>query len=259
MKNILYASDLDRTIIFSKRFLDEHKTNSDYTLVESIGDREISYASVDVLNKLYQLSFKDNITFVPVTSRSKDEYNRIDLGFTPEYAIVANGGIIIHNGVELDDYNRYIYNNMNTMEMLSIMQDVAEMESVTDNVKCIDKRYIFTKIVDKALFDVEIQEIGTKYSNWDITVQGNKVYIIPKFFSKQIALRWLWHKLNQPYIIASGDGPLDIPMLSLANMAIVPDHAIIIQEKYVESCTKSTGGIDSPLFTIDRVLEEARS
>lgn len=77
---MIYASDLDRTLIFSHRFLDEHKYNKKIVLVEDKDGKEISYMSELAYNKLQEINNNKDITFIPTTTRSLEEYNRIRLG-----------------------------------------------------------------------------------------------------------------------------------------------------------------------------------
>lgn len=249
--NILYASDLDRTIIYSKKFIDEYNTGLEAKPVEYKEDKVVSYIDSDVYDELHKIVKNESISFVPVTSRSSEEYHRIDLGFTPEYAIIANGGVILHNGEVLDEWNKYVKSKIKHMEILDMLNLFMMEFSSVNSVRAVDGCYIFCKTSDPLNFDMEVHELQDMIpKNWHITRQNNKVYVIPDHISKQIALRWLWHKLKQPYIVASGDGLLDLGMLSLANKAIIPSHGIILEE-HVESATVADGGIKSPLFTFN--------
>lgn len=253
VNKIIYASDLDRTLIFSKRFIDEHPTDASYKPVEYKGVQIISYMADSVKDGLNHLRNNDKVTFIPVTTRSLEEYSRVNLGFTPEYAIVANGGMILHNGKPLEDWENYIKNKINPMEIIDITNDIQELDSVNYQVKFIDNRYLFFKTDDKELFDKEIESLIVRYPEFTFTRQVKKCYAIPNHFSKQIALRWVWHKLNKPFIIASGDSELDLPMLTLANKAIIPSHGSLIKDGFVTDGTFVDGGITSPLKTFDIV------
>ena len=256
MSKLLYASDLDRTLIFSKKFIGEYPTNKKYTPIEYKGDKVISYICDEVKDKLVEISNNKNITFTPVTTRSYEEYNRVNLGFIPEYAIVANGGMILHNGVVMKEWQDYIMSRFNNKEAMNIIIDIEdELTSVDCDVKIIDSCYLFFKVVSAELFDIEVMYLRHKYSNWDFVRQGIKCYAIPKHFSKQIAVRWLWHKLNKPYIVASGDGELDLPMLTLADKAVIPSHGSLVQNGFVLEGTIIDGGISSALETM-KIVED---
>lgn len=255
---ILYASDLDRTLIYSNKFISEHPTDAPYTPVEYKEDKVISNMADEVHERLLRIKDNKDITFVPVTTRSIDEYNRINLGFTPEYAIMSNGGTILKDGKPMEEWAEYIKSKINYMEAIDIINLIEEeMQSVNYKIKMIDNCYLFFKTDNPDLFDAEVLYLMAKFPNWEFTRQVRKCYAIPKHFSKQIALRWLYNKLNRPYLVASGDSELDLPMLAIANRAIIPTHGSLVTDKFVEDGTFADGGITSPLFTMDIVEKEA--
>lgn len=48
-----------------------------------------------------QLCSKPGVLVVPTTTRTLEQYQRIDLGIgVPEYALVCNGGVLLHQGKE---------------------------------------------------------------------------------------------------------------------------------------------------------------
>lgn len=249
-KHVIYATDLDRTLIFSHRFLSELPYNKEKVLVETKEEKEISYMSKIAYDKLQDLNNNENITIVPVTTRSVEEYRRINLGFIPKYAIVANGGIILEDGKPSIDYDEYVKSFLNPMELATLSIDLMELASLSKKPKLIDGCYWFAKTDNEDLFDVEAHDLIERYPRWSFTRQRNKCYAIPNHISKQVALRWLYHKLSKPYIIASGDSLLDIPMLSLANEAVVPYHSDLLKDKVVQNCRVVHGGIESPYQTM---------
>lgn len=50
MKTSVFASDLDRTLIYSHRVLDQYEYEGDYDLVEMLDERPLSYMSVETKN-----------------------------------------------------------------------------------------------------------------------------------------------------------------------------------------------------------------
>lgn len=250
---------MDRTLIFSKRFINENKTEEEYHCVEIHNDTEISYMANKVQDALKNL--ETGAMFVPVTSRSLAEYERVSIGVKPEYAIVANGGVLLHNGEVDKDWEEYVKTHVNLSEAMSIIVDIEdELESIDYRVKVLDNCFLFCKVAPEfhTLYDQEALYLMAKYPNWEFTRQKNKVYIVPKAFSKQVTLRYLWHRLGQPKIVASGDGEMDLGMLTLADRAIIPDHSTLFKDGYVESATKVSGGIMSPMETIKIVNDMAK-
>ncbi len=98
----LFASDLDNTLIYSyKRDL-----GTDTVCAEVDEGRKVSFMT----NRSRELLEKVNQTmhFVPVTTRSVQQYQRIRFGDTwsPHLALAANGGVLLRdelfeNGVKV--------------------------------------------------------------------------------------------------------------------------------------------------------------
>lgn len=252
---VLYATDMDRTIVFSQRFLDEYPTSAKYEIAETKGDRIISYVALDVKNKLHTLNNNINVEVVPVTTRSKAEFERINIGLNNKYAIISNGGIILENGEPMKEWEDYLSSKVDRVELMDVFMDLGELESVCRKVDIIDGKYLFTKTDDAETFDLEINALRIKYPNVEFTRQRGKIYGIPKAFSKSIALTWLKDRIKAETVVASGDSELDIPMLQVANYPFVPEHGELAKQCYVSPEKLIPAGIDSALHTMKKVEE----
>lgn len=250
---VLYATDMDRTMVFSQRFIEEYPPKSSYEVAETHDGRIISYISSPVKKRLKIINNSNDVTVVPVTTRSISEFNRINIGLNPKYAIVSNGGTILKDGEPLKDWEEYIKENSCMQDLMQCMIDLDELESVDRETKVIDGKYLFNKTSNGPLFDVEIAELMDRYPNLQFTRQRAKIYVIPKSFSKAIALRWLQNRLGCDKLVASGDSELDLPMLAIADYAVIPEHGDLIKLGYVTDGRIVNDGIDSPLQTFDIV------
>lgn len=251
--NLIYATDMDRTVIYSKKFLNEYKPNCKYEVVEKKEEDEISYISTEVKEKLKRLNKGLNLKIVPVTTRSIEEFNRIDLGFKTKYAIVSNGGVILENGKPIKEWEDYIKENIKLADLMLASIDLEDLGSTIRDTKIIDGKYLFNKVENTELFDIEVAVLKERYTSLDFVRQRNKVYAVPKVFSKAIALRWLQNRIKADTLVVSGDSELDLPMLAIANYAIIPKHGNLYKEGYVVDGRLAEEGINSPLYTIDLV------
>lgn len=86
MKKILLACDLDNTLIHSHR----HKNDGDIC-IEILNDKQQSFITPHTRELIAKLP--DNITLLPVTTRSIEQYMRIQWENSPEYALVTNGTV----------------------------------------------------------------------------------------------------------------------------------------------------------------------
>ena len=71
---MMFASDLDGTLIYSKRRFGEETLNVSVRNVEVYNGREISFMTEKAIALLRELS--DEMMFVPVTTRTVEQYNR---------------------------------------------------------------------------------------------------------------------------------------------------------------------------------------
>ena len=92
-ESILFASDLDNTLLFSH----QHARAGD-VCVEHLDGKAQGFFPPGVIRGLAQIN--RTMRFVPVTSRSIAQFLRIQFpaGCVPKYALVANGGLLLRIG-----------------------------------------------------------------------------------------------------------------------------------------------------------------
>ena len=92
-ESILFASDLDNTLLFSHK----HAQAGD-VCVEYLDGKAQGFFPPGVIRGLAQIN--RTMRFVPVTSRSIAQFLRIQFppGCVPDCALVANGGLLLRNG-----------------------------------------------------------------------------------------------------------------------------------------------------------------
>ena len=101
---IVLHTDLDNTLIYSYR----HDIGQDRICAEVYQGREISFITRETLRLLQQImTRKEQVLVVPTTTRTIEQYQRIDLGVGKlRYALVCNGGVLLVDGKE--DENWYL-------------------------------------------------------------------------------------------------------------------------------------------------------
>lgn len=248
---MIYATDLDRTLIYSKRFLECHPPKGEMILVDK--SKVDSYISKAVLIRLMEMS--KAVRVIPVTTRSVEEYERIKIpGFTPEFAITTCGGVILHKGKKMKYWERYMESEI---DKAGIERVVEEFKAFGEyKPKVIDGRYIFTKVEDRESAKIKIGELRKRVAGYKFLLDKHKVYGIPDVVSKVNALKFIKEFLGEPYVLATGDGELDIPMLEWADVAVIPEH------KYWESKTKvikgsiTVGGLEESAIEAMNIAEK---
>lgn len=231
---MIYFSDLDRTLIYSNKFINE-KTNQ--VCIEVLDGKEISYMSPKSIDILKEILKKKR--FIPTTTRSIEQYKRImfaqnDINF--EWSIVSNGGNILHNGEIFEQWNEVLKERLKTCKSLeSVMNHFNENYSKIDGIIKIREvdNVFFYIVVDRNVFcenSLSSFECYLKKNRWNIYVSGRKIYFIPEVVTKESAIEYLTEYLNEDKFEALGDSIMDINMLKLSNKGYVPGNSYLALE-----------------------------
>lgn len=214
----VFYSDLDNTLIYSYK----HDIGKEKVCVEIYQGREISFMTKKSFTLLKEASGK--FLFIPVTTRTYEQYSRIHLGAgNLEYALVCNGGVLLVNGEE--DLKWYEESLRLTAESRGELAR-AKTYLDKDEDRCFELRnirelFLFTKSKEP---DKTVQKLKAVLDAEKVRVfkNGVKVYVMPVSLTKGSALRRLNRRLEADYVIAAGDSEFDVSMLREADMAIAP-------------------------------------
>ena len=216
---IVFNSDLDNTLIYSyKHNIGEYKK-----CVEIYKNREISFMSNKTIDLLSRISQK--ICFVPTTTRTEGQYNRIFLpGIKIEYALVCNGGILLKNGKRVDKwYEESLKIIKPYKKELDKAKSIIEEDIYRDfEIRYIDNLFIFTKSIEP-LKTVEYVKNNVNTDVLDVFNNGIKIYVIPKNLDKGTALDRFKKYIKSNLIISAGDSIFDISMVSKSDIGFLPE------------------------------------
>ena len=230
---VLFTSDLDRTLIFSKR---STLPDAQYKCIEKLDDQNISYISKATYVRLTQLH--ERLDFVPVTTRSLKQYKRLTIfqhKVKPKIAIVANGGVILQNGKIDEVWQQHITNKMGTLPLLfaqiqehfaaiftaPFVRQIHEIDSVFYNLN-VDANQLSSKELRQ--FQLELERY-----KWTCYLQGRKLYVLPSFLTKGAAVQYIKSQHAFDLHIAAGDSLMDLSMLELADTCYIPQHGELVQ------------------------------
>lgn len=215
---IIFNADLDNTLIYSYR----HDIGERKICVEMYEGREFSFMTEKSHQMLKEITKK--VVFVPTTTRSIEQYQRINLGVgMPKYALVCNGGVLLVDGKEDEAWFRTSQKLAeDSRESLKKAEKYLETdESIDFEIRKIKGLFLFTKSRNSQKTVMELKKI-LDLSLVDVFHNGAKVYVVPKKLSKGMAVKRLREKLKADKVIAAGDSTFDITMLEEADYAIMP-------------------------------------
>ncbi|OQY09017.1 MAG: hypothetical protein B6I28_03750 [Fusobacteriia bacterium 4572_132] len=224
----MFCSDLDRTLIYSKKFIGK-KDIKKSIVVEIYKQEPLSYMSQKSIELLKEINEKN--LFIPVTTRTQEQYERIEIfrdEIKSKYAIVENGGRILENS-KIDEYwENYIIQEIKNQktDMNAVLNEFNKIKSDWILKERIVKNKFIYFIIDRKKISEELSEFfkWLKANGWDFSLQARKMYFIPEFINKNTALQYILKKEKVKKYFATGDSFLDLSMVKDASISLVPVH-----------------------------------
>ncbi|WP_406001126.1 HAD family hydrolase [Streptomyces sp. NBC_00829] len=229
---LLVASDLDRTLIYSTAALQLAMADADaprLLCVEVYKSKPLSYVTETAAGLLDELA--RSTVFVPTTTRTREQYGRIRLpGPSPEFAICANGGHLLVDGVTDPDWTRQVAARL--ADECAPLAEVREHLTATANPTWLRKQRVAEDlfaylVVERTLLpDGWVKELAEWAGprGWTVSLQGRKIYAVPKPLTKSAAVREVARRTGAQHILAAGDSLLDADLLLAANRGWRPGH-----------------------------------
>ncbi|MGR8010741.1 HAD family hydrolase [Streptomyces hypolithicus] len=229
---VLVASDLDRTLIYSSAALGLTMPDAEaprLLCVEVYDSKPLSYVTETAAALMGQLAA--DACFVPTTTRTREQYHRIRLPVpTPRYAICANGGHLLVEGVSDPGWQAQVARTL-ADECASLAEIRAHLVSAADRAWLLKERVaedLFAYlVVERALLPDEwVKELGewAEARGWTVSLQGRKIYAVPKPLTKSAAMYEVARRAGTTLTLAAGDSLLDADLLLAADRGWRPGH-----------------------------------
>lgn len=228
--NFLIASDLDQTLIYSPGAAARGPERTS-RVVELLDGRVISLLSRDTERGLIELERR--AVFVPTTTRTRVQYERIDLPTRSRFAIVASGGGILVDGDPDLGWAASVVARLD-----GVSSPVAALREVFDGyrdrewllrVRDADDVFLVAAVDADLLHADELAHVtgACDSHGWRAHHQGRKLYVLPNGLDKAAAVAHVAERLedetgSRPTVLAAGDTLLDWPMLCAAERGWVP-------------------------------------
>ena len=234
IERVLIACDLDRTLIYSRRFLDAAGPGS--RCVEVYEGEEISFMTGNAVTLLADLGAKQVV--IPATTRTVAQYRRITLPGAPyRFAVTSNGGTILVDGIPDPEWEAVVDARIRA-EGVPLAEILTALRSRTTD------RWLRKERVAGGLFCYIVVDEGAvptefvpewaawcEQRGWRVSQQGRKIYTVPRPLCKSRAVDEVRRRLvasgelaTDAPALAAGDGALDAELLRYADAAIRPAH-----------------------------------
>jgi len=234
---MIVASDLDRTIMYSTRALEElgMPENIELIPVERNAESILGYMTKKAFNQLQLLN--NNSLFIPITTRTTEQFNRFiifDKDIPLTYAVTTNGASILYKGEPLTEWTEQLKDTMNKEsakkeEILAIFErERIRFNGVRKDVKQLFFYYILNSLPSKE--ELTFIRDHCARLGWKTSLQGRKLYLIPYSISKGNALRFICQREGMDALAGAGDSLLDWDFLKHCQYRYVPNHGELKSE-----------------------------
>lgn len=229
---VLFASDLDQTLIYSRRSMGSEVKPEELIEVERFEGKPQSFMTEKSQSALWELA--SNTVFVPVTTRTREQYERVtgiyEGSEPPQFAIISNGAVILENGEPIHEWSTDIRHQCVTRktiieELMPVIQQHFDEEWVL-RIRQAEDWFVYL-IVDRALFPEEKIGFYTEIFRsigWGLSLQGRKLYFMPESITKAAAMEYVRDRIQADYVIAAGDSLLDLDLLESADAGFLAAH-----------------------------------
>ncbi|MFF3610745.1 HAD family hydrolase [Streptomyces sp. NPDC002580] len=229
---VLVASDLDRTLIYSSAALALTMPDARaprLLCVEVHESRPLSYMTETAAALLTELG--DLAHFMPTTTRTRKQYQRINLpGPAPEYAICSNGGHLLVDGVSDLDWHRSVTERL-AAECAPLDEIREHLEATADPLwvrkhRVAEDLFAYLVVERELLPEQWVKDLAVwaEGRGWTVSLQGRKIYAVPKPLTKSAAVREVAHRTGAVLTLGAGDSLLDADLLLAADRGWRPGH-----------------------------------
>lgn len=231
----LVATDLDRTMIYSRSSMGERR-DLDLDCVEFLDGAPQSFMTATAASALRELAAEAHV--VPATTRTIAQFRRVRLPGGPwRYAVTSNGGNLLVDGRPDPQWRAAVGAVLRT-EAASLDEVSAALHTRIDDqwvtaMRVADDLFCYLVVDPRAVPADFAAEWGhwCARRGWNVSRQGRKIYTMPNAVCKSRAVGEVRSRLSaageltpDARVLAAGDGLLDAELLASATMAIRPRH-----------------------------------
>jgi hypothetical protein len=279
---LLLASDLDRTLIYSAAALGLTMPDAQaprLLCVEVYEGRPLSYMTETAARLMAELARAGDpaatrtpagaygpgrAVLVPVTTRTREQYQRLQLpGGPARYAVCANGGHLLVNG-ELDqDWHAHVRRRLAECAPLPEISDHLSATARTGDwllkERTADGLFAYLVVDRDRLPGTWLKELAewAEPRGWTVSLQGRKVYVVPRTLTKSAALAEVVRRTGATTSYAAGDSLLDADLLLAADAGWRPAHGELAESGW--AAPHITALPERGVAAGERILREMRA
>jgi hypothetical protein len=232
----LVATDLDRTMIFSRKAC---RSGPDLgPLPELVEVERRDGAAASFMTATAAAHFTDlaaSTILVPVTTRIPEQLARVTLPGPPRpFAIASNGGHLFVDGVLDREWSARVAASLAAgFPLDAVWEHVGHVcrPEFTRKVRNARDLFCYAVIRPEHLPSGFVDDVGgwAAERGWRISLQGRKLYWVPEVLTKSAAVAEVAARVGAGLVLAAGDSLLDVDLLLRADRGIHPRHGELFE------------------------------
>jgi hypothetical protein len=241
---MLVATDLDRTMIYSKRARTLGVDDDPSVCVEIHDGKPASYMTVAAAEQFTSLSA--TATVVAVTTRILEQYRRVLLpGPPPKYAITTNGAVLLVDGQPDPSWTRAVERTLvGTFPLEDVWDQAGHIchPEFTDKIRNASGMFVYAVVRPSRLPSGFVEDVSgwAAERGWRTSLQGRKLYWVPERLTKSAAVTEVAARAGCEVVLAAGDSLLDVDLLLGADRGIHPRHGELHEQGWSAPTVSST-------------------
>jgi hypothetical protein len=230
--SVLVASDLDRTLIYSRGALTSYGGDGDVVPVERYQGADASWMTAAAARTLAAVA--EHAVVVPVTTRTAAQYRRVRLpGPSPRYAVAGNGATLMVDGVPDDAWTATVRGRLAAVAPLDEVWQFASRlcrPEWTRSLRNADGVFCYA-VLERDRMPAGALAEAAAWSDgcgWQLSLQGRKLYWVPRPLTKSAAVAEIARRCDASTVLAAGDSLLDADLLEAADRGIAARHGELV-------------------------------
>ncbi len=244
--SVLIATDLDQTLIYSRRAVTRYGGGGGaLAAVETYQDVDASFMTASAAAAFARLG--DQALVVPATTRTAEQLARVRIPGAPKYAVAANGGVLLVDGVPDEDWRREVGERLTrgtpVGDVVAHARAVCRPEwtrlvRVAADLFC----YAVLERRDLPASLVADESAWASERGWQVSLQGRKLYWVPAALTKSAAVAEVARREAASTLLAAGDSLLDADLLAAADAGIMARHGELAASGWRAEHVRVTAG-----------------
>jgi hypothetical protein len=221
--------DLDRTLIYSPSALaidGDDAAAPRLVCVELYRGAPLSFVTEAAAGLLRELAAR--VVLVPTTTRTPAQLARVHLlpGPPTGYAIASNGGHLLVDGVPDPQWSASVRRAVSACAAVEEVRAHVESTSgdFVETLRTASDLFVYAVVRRPDVPAGWVQELSDWCAarGWHTSLQGRKVYCVPRPLTKSAAAREVLRRTGGGWLTAAGDSLLDAELLMAADEGVRP-------------------------------------